>query len=127
MDVSSLIRISANATLAAVIPTVAPAVIPAFGPPAIELFGITIPIVSMACSMFGLAMARGISAAREGPQPGGWYLNGTLAIILFGIVIERQPGVGTAVAWGVGVGASGILAIDLLKDRFLAMFGKTKP
>jgi hypothetical protein len=125
MHLDSLGRIAANAATVA-LPAIVPATIPAWGPPAIELFGVNIPIASMALSMIGLMMARGVSAAREGPSPGGRYLTGTLMLIVFALVVERQPGPGVAIAWGVGVGASGILLFDLLKDRVLMLFGKWK-
>jgi hypothetical protein len=123
MDGLSFIRTAGNA-VAVALPTVAPATIPAWGPPAVELFGINIPIASMVLSMIGLAMARGVSAAREGPSPGGRYLTGVLVLILFALVVERQPGPGVAIAWGIGVGASGIILFDLLRDRILSLFGK---
>lgn len=121
MDVPSLLRASAN-TAAVALPTVVPATIPAWGPPAVELFGVNIPIASMFLSMVGLGMARGVSAAREGKTPGGRYLTGVLMLILFALVVERQPGPGVAIAWGIGVGASGIVLYDLLRDRIIAIF-----
>lgn len=123
MHITDLPRAAANTAVVA-LPTVAPATIPAWGPPAVELFGINIPIASMALSMLGLAMARGVSAAREGKAPGGRYLTGVLVMILFGLVVESQPGPGVAIAWGIGVGGSGIVLYDLLRDRVAAMFGK---
>lgn len=100
-------------------PAAIPATVPAWGPPVVELFGANIPIASMTLSLVGLMMARGVSAAREGRSPGGWYLTGTLAMLLVGLVIERQPGPGMAIAWGVGIGASGIVLVDLVRDWFL--------
>jgi hypothetical protein len=76
----------------------------------------------MILSMIGLGMARGVSAAREGSPPGGHYLTGVLVMILFGLVVERQPGPGVAIAWGIGVGGSGIVLYDLLRDRVVSMF-----
>jgi hypothetical protein len=121
MQVAELARAAANAAVVS-LPAVAPATIPVWGPPAVELFGVNIPIASMALSMVGLAMARGVSAAREGMAPGGRYLTGVLVMILFGLVVERQPGPGVAIAWGIGVGGSGIVLYDLLRDRVVALF-----
>ncbi len=113
---------------AASLPVAIPATIPAWGPPVVELFGANIPIASMALSLVGLMMARGVSSARERPMPGGIYLTGTLVVILVGLVIERQPGPGMAVAWGVGIGASGIVIYDIARDwvadKFRRLFGK---
>lgn len=103
----------------AALPLAAPVAAPAWGPPVVELFGVDIPIASMAFSLFGLWMARGVSSAREGKSPGGLYLTGTLTIILIGLIVEKQPTPGMAVAWGVGIGASGIVAVDLLKERVI--------
>lgn len=127
MHIADMLRAATNAAVVA-LPTVAPATIPAWGPPAVELFGVSIPIMSMVLSMLGLGMARGVSAAREGKAPGGHYLTGVLVMILFGLVVEGQPGPGVAIAWGIGVGASGIVLFDLLRDRIVAMFkGPTVP
>lgn len=100
-------------------PLVVPATAPAWGPPIIEVFGVDIPVASMVLSLIGLMMARGVSAAREGATPGGKYLTGTLAMVVVALVIERQPTPGMAIAWGVGIGASGILLFDLARDTFM--------
>lgn len=106
--------------LAAVVaPAAIPATAPAWGPPVVNLFGANIPPLSLCLSLIGLMMARGVSAAREGKSPGGGYLTGTLAMILVAIVLERQPTPGMAIAWGVGIGASGILLFDLVRDWFM--------
>jgi hypothetical protein len=105
--------------LAAAAPAVVPATAPAWGPPVIELFGTAVPVMSMGLSLAGLMMARGVSAAREGRSPGGGYLTGTLAMILVALVLERQPTPGMAIAWGIGIGASGILLFDLVRDWFM--------
>lgn len=107
-----------------VAPVVVPATVPAWGPPVVELFGANIPIASMVLSLVGLMMARGVSAAREGKAPGGGYLTGTLAMLLVALVLEKQPGPGMAIAWGVGIGASGILLFDLVRDWFLGWIKK---
>lgn len=100
-------------------PAAVPATIPAWGPPVVAIAGANIPVASMILSLIGLMMARGVSGAREGKSPGGWYLTGTLAVLLVGAVIERQPGPGMAIAWGVGIGASGIVIYDLVRDWFV--------
>lgn len=116
--------------IAAALPVVGPATIPAWGPPIVELFGVNIPIASMVLSLVGLMMARGVASAREQKAPGGAYLTGTLIMVTIGLVIERQPGPGMAVAWGVGIGASGIVIYDIVRDwvadKFRKLFGKTE-
>lgn len=104
---------------AAAAPAVVPATAPAWGPPVVELFGTAVPVMSMGLSLVGLMMARGVSAAREGKSPGGGYLTGTLAMVLIALVLERQPSPGMAIAWGIGIGASGILLFDLVRDWFM--------
>lgn len=127
MQLGDLIRVASNAA-AVTLPAVAPATIPVWGPPAVELFGVNIPIASMVLSMVGLAMARGVSRAREGSKTGDRYLTGVLVMILVALVIERQPGPGVAIAWGIGVGGSGIVLYDVLRNRAISMFGgKIKP
>jgi hypothetical protein len=83
----------------------------------VRLFGVDVPVASMALSLVGLWMARGVAAAREGPTKGGRYLTGALVMILVALVIDRQPSPGPAIVYGLGIGGSGIVLVDLLRDR----------
>jgi hypothetical protein len=100
---------------------VAPTAAAAFGPESVIVFGTEFPVMSMALSLVGLVLARLVTGAREGRHPGDLWLTVLLCVLLIALVIERQPGPGMAVFWGVGLGAAGILAMDIVKKGVVAM------
>ncbi len=89
---------------------------PTYLPPLVDIAGAQIPVASMFLALVGLAMARGVSSAREGPRRDGRWVTGTLAMIVVAVVIHKQLPPGPAIVWGVGIGAGGIVTVDLLKD-----------
>lgn len=101
---------------------------PAFGPAVVTLFGVDVPVLALSLSVCGLLLARAIA-----PPPlrklTRWQevaLTILLLIILFLIVTGQlfsgEPlGAGMAVIWGVGLGFSGLLAIEFFGKRVLAM------
>lgn len=98
---------------------------PVWGPPVVEIFGQPIPVAATILSVLGLIMARLVASAREGKTPGNLALTILLIVLLIGLVIERQPGPGMAVAWGVGIGAGGILIVDVLRKAVLRLVGQS--
>ena len=108
---------------------------PSFGPAVFTLFGTEIPILAMALSFAGLLLARfvGPPPSRELTRWQELVVTAILAILLFLIVTGELPadseplGVGMAVAWGVGLGLSGLLALEFMGDRVMdalrALFG----
>jgi hypothetical protein len=111
---------------------------PTFGPAVVTLFGIDVPIVALALSVVGLILARFIAPPplRRLTNKQELALTTLLVIILFLIVTGQFPvvgggrplGAGMAVIWGVGLGFSGLLAIEFFGKRIMAMlraaFGK---
>lgn len=112
---------------------------PTFGPAIITAFGIDIPIVALVLSVIGLVLARFIAPPplRKLTFNQEVALTALLLIILFLIVTGEFPivgagrpiGAGMAVMWGIGLGFSGMLAIEFFGNRAVAMLkaalGKT--
>lgn len=48
-------------------------------------------------------------------------------MILVAVVIEWQPKPGLAIAYGVGIGAGGIIIVDLVRDWFIDKMKKLFP
>jgi hypothetical protein len=94
---------------------VAVATSPAWGPAVVEVLGLSIPVASTLLSILGVVLARLVVGAREGWKAGDIALTGALCLIAFALVTELRPGPGVAVAWGVGIGASGFGVIELLR------------
>ena len=110
-------------------PGVFAVVAPAFGPAVVTLFGVNIPVVALGLSVAGLLLARMIAPPPLRKLNGKQELALTmlLLIVLFLIVTgnlfgEGEPlGAGMAVIWGIGLGFSGLLAIEFFGQRVLAM------
>lgn len=104
---------------------------PTFGPAIITAFGINIPIVALVLSVIGLVLARFIAPPplRKLTFRQEAALTALLLIILFLIVTGEFPligdgqpiGAGMAVMWGIGLGFSGLLAIEFFGNRAVAM------
>ncbi|WP_066723599.1 hypothetical protein [Sphingomonas pituitosa] len=111
---------------------------PTFGPAIVTAFGVDIPILALALSVIGLVLARFIAPPplRKLTFRQEVALTALLLIILFLIVTGEFPiiggghpiGAGMAVMWGIGLGFSGMLAIEFFGNRAMAMlraaFGK---
>lgn len=92
---------------------------PSFGPGAIILFGQEVPIVAMGLSLAGLVLARYIAPPPSRPLTRSQALALTmlLAVVDVAGVLTLQPGPGTAVAAGVGLGFSGLLTVEFFGSR----------
>lgn len=103
---------------------------PSIGPTVLIVFGIKLPIAALALSMVGLLLARYINprSARKLSRGRELALTALLALLLVVIVAGEFPvigngkplGVGMAVAWGVGLGTSGLVAVNLLGGSMMA-------
>lgn len=108
---------------------------PSFGPAIVTIFGTDVPVLAMSLSLAGLLLARFI-----GPPPSRKLTRlqevavTLLLMLILGLIVtgelppDSKPlGVGMAVAWGVGLGLSGLLALEFLGERAMAairaMFG----
>lgn len=108
---------------------VAAAAAPTFGPAVVVLFGIDVPVVGLGLSILGLLLARLIAPPplRKLNARQEVALTVLLMIVLFLIVTGQlfgsgEPlGAGMAVIWGVGLGFSGLLAIEFFGERAMAM------
>lgn len=110
---------AAVAVTAAVAPSIGPAIVTAFGTP--------VPVLSLVLSVAGLLLARIIAPPplRKLTRRQQISLTALLVIILFLLVTggftgtPMQPGL--AVIWGVGLGFSGIVVVELFAERAMAM------
>ena len=117
--------------------TAASVAAPTFGPAIVTVLGVDVPVLAVALSVVALLLARAIAPPplRKLNARQELALTMLLLIILFLIVtgemplIETDPlGAGMAVMWGVGLGFSGLLAIEFFGERAMAIlraaFGK---
>ncbi|HEX8579908.1 MAG TPA: hypothetical protein VF655_09985 [Allosphingosinicella sp.] len=103
---------------------------PVFGPALVTLFGVDVPILALGLSIGGLILARMIAPPPLRKLTGRQEIALTvlLLIVLFLIVTGQMPflggkplGAGMSVIWGVGLGFSGLLAIEFFGQRVMAM------
>ena len=109
---------------------------PSLGPAIVTVLGTDIPVLSLVLSSAGLLLARFIARPPVRPLSSKQHyaLTGLLLIILFVIVTGQFTGVpmkpGPSVGWGVGLGFSGLIAIEFFGDRVVGMlkimFGGTE-
>lgn len=113
---------------------------PSLGPSVLYIFGLQIPVAAMVLSLIGLALARYLApeSARKLTLGQERALTALLALLLIVIVsgelsacqvlamLGLQPdcpvrplGVGMATAWGIGLGTSGLLAVEFIGTRFM--------
>lgn len=104
---------------------------PSIGPAVVTAFGIDIPILALTLSMASLVLARWIAPPplRKLSKKEEMALTLLLLIFLFLAVTGQVPligngrpiGPGMAVVWGAGLGFSGLLVVELMGDRVMAM------
>lgn len=103
---------------------------PSIGPTVLVVFGLKLPIAALALALIGLFLSRYI-APKSARKLSIWQeraLTALLAILLVIIVAGEFPllgdgeplGVGMATAWGVGLGSSGLLVVELIGSRMMA-------
>lgn len=103
---------------------------PSIGPAIVEVFGLRLPIAALFLALVGLILSRYIApkSSRKLTLGQERALTVLLGLILFLIVIGEFPlvgdgtplGVGMATAWGVGIGTSGLLTVELVGSRIMA-------
>jgi peptidoglycan/LPS O-acetylase OafA/YrhL len=107
------------------------AVVPAIGPAVVTLWGHDIPVMSMVLSFSGLMLARLLSPPRVPKlrRTQEVALTGLLLLILFVIISgsllpDNKPlEPGWAVLWAIGLGFSGLAAVEFINDRIRGMMG----
>lgn len=102
-------------------------VAPSIGPALITIFGIDVPIAAVAMSFAGLLLSRAIAPPPLRRLTGQQQVALTLLLLLvdFLIVTGSFSGEpleeGMAVIWGVGLGFSGLVAVEFFGERVMAM------
>lgn len=97
---------------------------PSFGPAIVTFFGVDVPVVAFALSLVALLVARQVAApnpTRKLTPRQEFFLTVALVIILFLVVTGQlfygEPlGPGWAVVWGIGLGMTGLLILELFAD-----------
>ena len=102
---------------------------PSIGPTTLVLFGFKLPIAALALALIGLFLSRYIApkSARKLTLGQERALTALLALMLVVIVAGEFPyvgdgeplGVGMATAWGIGLGTSGLLTVELVGSRIM--------
>lgn len=103
---------------------------PSIGPTVLVIFGLELPVAALVLSLVGLYLSRYIApkATRKLTPKQETALTALLTVILIIIVAGEFPllgngeplGVGMATMWGVGLGTSGLLVVELLGSRIMA-------
>jgi hypothetical protein len=103
---------------------------PSLGPAIVTIFGIDVPVMALCLSVAGLVLARVIAPPplRKLSVVQEVCLTLLLLVILFLIVTgelggDGPLGAGMATVWGIGLGFSGLLAVEFFAERIRAMIG----
>lgn len=101
---------------------------PSIGPAIVTVFGTDVPIMALALSCAGLILARVVAPPplRKLSMMQEGALTLLLLVVLF-LIVTGQLGAGEpleagmATVWGVGLGFSGLLALEFFGSRVRAM------
>lgn len=103
---------------------------PSIGPAIVTVFGQEIPVLALGLSCAGLILARIVAppSLRKLSRVQELALTLLLLLVLFLIVTGqlgsgKALGAGMATVWGVGLGFSGLLAVEFFADRVRQMLG----
>lgn len=103
-------------------------VAPSIGPAIVTIFGIDVPIMALALSVAGLILARVVAPPplRKLTRVQEVALTLLLLVVLFLIVTGeigagKPLGAGIATVWGIGLGFSGLLAIEFFGNKVISM------
>lgn len=101
---------------------------PSVGPAIVTIFGTDVPVLALCLSVAGLILARVIAPPplRKLTRVQEIALTLLLLLVLFLIVTGKLFGdgpleAGLATVWGIGLGFSGLLAIEFFGQRVMAM------
>ena len=100
---------------------------PSFGPAIVTVFGHSVPVVALSISIVGLIVARHIAPPPLRILSSKQEFSLTVLLVAFLFVVVTggfggEPlGVGMAFVWGVGLGLSGLMAVELIGDRVMVM------
>ncbi len=101
---------------------------PSLGPAIVTIFGTDVPVLALLLSCAGLLLARVIAPPplRKLTRMQEFALTSLLLVLMFLIVTGQLFGgepleAGMATVWGIGLGFSGLLAIEFFGQRVMAM------
>lgn len=97
------------------------------GPLLISILGVQAPALSLFVGLVSVILIRVMLVATEPITTKGWWfynisLTLILSLIVFTIILDRQLGPGLSLIIGVGVGASGVVIIELFKQKATRFF-----
>lgn len=92
------------------------------GPLLISILGVQAPALSLLIGLASVVLIRVMLVSTEPRTHGGWWfyniaLTLLLTLIVFVFILDKQLGPGVSLIVGIGVGASGVVTIDLLKKK----------
>ena len=93
------------------------------GPLIIDVLGVNVPALPMLMGLLSVILVRVMLMTKDfrADNKTFWYYNVSLTILMvvitFAIIADRQLGPGQAVMVGTGIGASGMVLVDILKER----------
>lgn len=92
------------------------------GPIMLDIWGINIPALSLLVGMISVICVRIMFMTKDFRNEATyWYYNISLTIltcvITAAIIADNQLAPGVAVMLGTGIGASGVVLVDILKDK----------
>lgn len=104
---------------------------PSFGPVAVTIFGVEVPILATVLSIAALLLARWIAPPPLRTLTGQQQVALTLLLLIFlflavtgqlPLLGDGKPlGPGMSVIWGAGLGFSGLLVVEIAGQRVLKM------
>ncbi|MAN86385.1 MAG: hypothetical protein CL555_05845 [Algoriphagus sp.] len=101
---------------------------PSLGPAIVTVFGIDVPVMALCLSVAGLVLARVVAPPplRKLSRVQEVSLTLLLLVVLFLIVTGELGGgdplgPGMATVWGIGLGFSGLLAVEFFGELIRAM------
>ena len=100
-------------------------IVVASSPVLVSFLGVEFPALSMLMAMIAVVVVRIMMMAKDPPTLGFWYYHISLMLLMllitFGVIADAKTGPGTSVMIGSGIGASGVVIVDILKERVQRM------
>lgn len=92
-----------------------------------NVLGMEAPALSMLVGLISVVLTRIMLVSNEPKtKQGWWYYNISLTILLtiivFVTILDKKLGPGVSVVLGIGIGASGILVVDVAKKWVMSFF-----
>lgn len=96
------------------------------GPLLVDMLGVKVPALSMLMGLMAVILVRVMLMSKDfNNTKMFWYYNVSLTILMvfiaFAVIADRQLGPGMAVMVGTGIGASGMVLVDILKESVVSV------